>query len=494
MTTDSPRSARSPRSRAKLGRAAFAALGALAALVPSLAMWGFTVDDALIPIRYAHNLASGAGYRFDAAGPSTDGVTPLPWAWLLAPMSGGDALVTLARAKALGVVAWTCAGAALGACVHRMASGRVRVVTAALALGVMALAFPIGAWAASGMETGVVTALATSAAVALALARPRAAAALAGVCGAFRPEMVLWALVVGAGAAASAAKPKRWLLVALAVGPFAACALVRLVVWGRPAPLAVLAKPSDFSHGATYALAACVVVSTPILATAPIAIATTGARVAKVLGLAFVAHVLAVIAAGGDWMPFARLLVPVAPSLVIVFVSTSVVVRPAWIAARLVVAFAFGLFLTARAAPSGRSVYGDRSALIACARPALAGARVVAGLDVGWLGASTDARVVDLAGLTDPSIALLPGGHTSKRVDVSMLLDREVDVVVLYSETRVVEARILDSDLFIARFELFETLPIRGRRASYSLYRRRAVTWPSPASPRSEPPTESASP
>ena len=66
---------------------AFAALGAACALVPALAMWGFTVDDALISIRYARHLVEGVGYRFDAGGPSTDGVTPLPWPFLIAALS-----------------------------------------------------------------------------------------------------------------------------------------------------------------------------------------------------------------------------------------------------------------------------------------------------------------------------------------------------------------------------------------------------------------------
>ena len=58
--------------------------GALAALVPSIAMWGFTVDDALISIRYAQNLVSGAGWRFDVHAAPSDGVTPLPWVPMLA--------------------------------------------------------------------------------------------------------------------------------------------------------------------------------------------------------------------------------------------------------------------------------------------------------------------------------------------------------------------------------------------------------------------------
>src|SRR5580704_10237054 len=77
-----------------------AALGAACALLPALFVWGFTVDDALIPVRYARHFAEGHGYRFDVGGPSTDGVTPLPWAFLLAPLArSGAPLDVLFRAK-----------------------------------------------------------------------------------------------------------------------------------------------------------------------------------------------------------------------------------------------------------------------------------------------------------------------------------------------------------------------------------------------------------
>src|SRR5579864_7047918 len=123
---------------------AWRAAGAAAALLPAVVMWGFTVDDALIPIRYAQHLGSGVGYRFSAHAAPTDGVTPLPWTFVLVPLASGDPLDALLRAKALGVLAWTLAGAAVGA--------RVRAVAPLL---VMALAFEIGAWAASGLETGL---------------------------------------------------------------------------------------------------------------------------------------------------------------------------------------------------------------------------------------------------------------------------------------------------------------------------------------------------
>jgi hypothetical protein len=261
---------------------------------------------------------------------------------------------------------------------------------------------------------------------------------------------------------------------AIAAAPFAMVAAIRGVSFGRMAPLAVLAKPSDLAHGLTYAGAAAVVVLTPILVMAPLTmVRRSGVGIARVVVLAFCAHVMAVVAAGGDWMPYARLMVPVAPSLVIAFVVLARESRIAWSAARLAAALVLGVLLAHEAAPAGRGVHGDRADLVARARPALGDSKVVAALDIGWVSAATDARIVDLAGLTDPSIALLPGGHTSKRVDASMLLDRGVDTVVVYSEMRVVEARILRSELFISRFEAKEKLPVGTRGAFYVIYRRR---------------------
>lgn len=481
-----PESGQRARSAATGG---FALLGALCALVPALAMWGFAVDDALIPVRYAHNFASGAGYRFDAQGPSTDGVTPLPWAFVLAPLAGGDAMVTLVRAKVLGVVAWTIAGALLGARAGKMVSGGGRAVTAlaAAALVVMGVAFPIGAWAASGMETGVAIAIATVAAARLGVGRARGVAAIAGMVGVIRPEMVVWAMVLGGGAALvgsatgrereSAARSVREAAVGVAIAavPFVGVAAIRGSVFGRMAPLAVLAKPSDVAHGLAYAGAAALVVLSPILVAAPVALLRgRDVAVARVIVVAFLAHVMVVVAVGGDWMPYARLMVPVAPSLVIGFGVIAREARAAWSAARIATALVLGVLLAIHAAPAGRTVHRDRADLVARARPVLRDAKVVAALDIGWTSAATDARIVDLAGLTDPSIALLPGGHTSKRVDPSMLLDRGVDTVVVYSEMRVVEARLVRSELFAARFEAKETLPVGTRGASYTLYRRRA--------------------
>ena len=105
--------------KASANAAAHAVIGAAAALVPAFLLRGFTVDDALIPARYAAHLAAGEGYRFNAAGPSTDGVTPLGWAHLLAPFAQEGPLAALYAAKWIGLVAWTLAAAALAVAVGR---------------------------------------------------------------------------------------------------------------------------------------------------------------------------------------------------------------------------------------------------------------------------------------------------------------------------------------------------------------------------------------
>lgn len=467
-------------------------LGAGVAFFGAIAAWGFTVDDALIPIAYARHLAGGLGYRFSVHGAASDGVTPLPWAFLLVPLVAGDAMSTLVRVKILGVAVHTAAGALLGAAAARAAGSPPATRSAGLvapsALVLHGLVFPIGAYAASGMETGLATALATLAAT-LVGARPKLAAAVAGLAASLRPEMVGWACVVGAGAfvvgrpsmrgadapgeeARAAIARQVFAGAAIAAAPFVACAAIRLAVFGRAAPLAVLAKPSDLGHGFVYAAAAAVFLVLPVVTLAPRAIRRADGP-ARVLALALVVHLLVVVLAGGDWMPWARLVVPVAPSLVLVLVGLAKVSDRRGMAARIVVGAGLAALFALKNAPEGRTVMRDRAELVARARPLLADVKTVAALDVGWVSAATDADIVDLAGLTDPQIAMLSGGHTSKRVDTTMLLDRNVDAVVIYGAPRVVEARLVRDPLFRERFEPRETIPFGARGASYTLYRRR---------------------
>ena len=72
----------------------------------------------------------------------------------------------------------------------------------------------------------------------------------------------------------------------------------------------------------------------------------------------------------------------------------------------------------------------ERAQLIARASPLLAGAQRVASVDIGWVAVAADRQVVDLAGLTDPEVAYLSGGHTSKRLPLDFLTRRQVDALV----------------------------------------------------------------
>jgi len=446
-------------------------------------MWGFTVDDALISVRYARHVLSGVGWRFDAGGAATDGVTPLPWPLLLAPLAKGGALDVLGRAKMLGLVTWGAAGCALGGAVG--AREAAPWWARAAALGTLALSVPVAAHAVSGMETALAMSLATAAV--LLGRRPWWTAGLAGMAAALRPEMAPWACVVAAGvslvARAGFGRTMGAGLVALA--PFAACAGVRVAVWGHPAPLAVMAKPSDLAHGWPYVGAALVVTVVPVLVVAPRAVVR--APMAGALVLAAVAHALALVAVGGDWMPYARLMVPVVPSLAWAGVLASEQAHRVATGARSLAALALGAALVARGGAEGRRVGADRAELVARARPKLAGLRHVASLDVGWVSAATEADILDLAGVTDPAIAALPGGHTSKRVDAQILLDRKADALLLYLPEglpaeghaawrearygRAVEARLAAEDATARHFGAPVFIPLGARGAGYVLLR-----------------------
>jgi hypothetical protein len=345
---------------------------------------------------------------------------------------------------------------------------------------------PLAAHAVTGMETPAATALATGAALAGHGRRLPLAAILAGLAASLRPEMAPWscALAVGLGVASRARWARIAELVGLALAPFAACAIVRLAVWGRPGPLALLAKPSDLAHGLQYAGAACVVAITPLLAAAPMALRCD--RVALALVLAFLAHVAAVIVVGGDWVPVFRLIAPVTPSLALAGVLASTHARRAATGVRSVVAVGLGLALVPSVLPL-RSLQPDRASLVAQAAPWLDGAHTVAALDVGWVSAATEADIVDLAGLTDLDIAVLPGGHTSKRVGAMLLLSRHVDAILMYAPTglpgddihawrdaafgRVVEARLAEDDVVARHFAPVAWLPLGSGRAGYVLLR-----------------------
>ena len=446
--------------------------GLAAAAGVALAMtwlWGFTVDDALITCRMAAHLARGVGYRFNVGGPVVDAVTPLGFAHLLAPFAAGGPLAALVAAKWLGAVAVAVAAFILG----RRISPRTSAAYGGALLLCLSATAPVAAWAVSGMETGVVTLLAV-----LALGQGWLADGAAALAAAWRPELAPWCCCVRlgmrlhGGASLARALPGP----ALVLGAVALVGVVRAVAFGRAAPLSVFAKPSDLAHGANYALFALVQTGLPMLCVAPFSL-RRGAPVARVVALGGLAHFTALMLAGGDWMSLYRLAVPVLPSFVL-GAAELWRVAPRWASwLRVVLAGAMSVYLAAAVGPVARGVGADRARLIEAARAPLAGAKVVASPDVGWVGAVGDFTVVDLAGVADETVAMLPGGHTSKRIDKSFLSRRNVDAIVLLAYPPHDElAREIDRRASLTTtaesLDIVARLPIAGGRQYYVVLRK----------------------
>jgi hypothetical protein len=443
-----------------------------AALPLFVYLWGFTVDDALIPARYAAHIASGWGYRFNAHGPSTDGVTPLGWPYLLAPFASRGPLAALTAARTIGGAAWLIAAGAVGARIDALGGSRARYAALLLVL----FSAPLAAWAGAGLETGVVVALAAVAAAAppsLALL----GSAAVGACAGLRPEMLPYACLLAFGRAreVTPVRSKAWIF-ALATLPWFTAACVRSIVWGRPAPLAVIAKPSDLAHGLAYVLPALLFTGAPIAVLAPIAMVRAKPW-SRVLIAGAAVHLATVALAGGDWMPLARLVCPVLPSLVLVAAELiALATRSPIVWARLGIACAAEITLLVLRGPTAARVLRERTELIDASRSILTRAERVATIDVGWVGAATEAEIIDLGGATDPEIAALPGGHTSKSVSGALLTDRRPDQLVLLvrapSEAhpelryeRATEVRVANDPLIRPAYQAIwqspEALPVR---------------------------------
>jgi hypothetical protein len=432
-------------------------------------LWGFTVDDALITGRVAWHLARGLGYRFNATGPVVDAVTPLGFAYVLSPFAGAGPLAALSAAKWLGAL--LVAGSVF--CLGRRIFSRTSAAYGGALLFCLAATAPLGAWAVAGMETGLVTFLAV-----MALGTGRGADGAAALAAALRPELTPWCCCVRLGfrIQAGASLGRAVSSPGLVLGAVVLVGALRALIFGRAAPLSVFAKPSDLAHGASYALFAFVQTGLPLLCVAPFSL-RRGAPVARVVALAGVAHFLALMLAGGDWMTLYRLAVPVLPSFVL-GAAELWRVAPSWASwLRVALAGAMSVYLAASVGPAARGVGADRRRLIEAARTPLAGAKVVAALDVGWVGAVDDFTVVDLAGVTDETVAMLPGGHTSKRIDDSLLRNRDVDALVLLAYpphdelAREVERRVSLTPT-AQGFRIVARLPIAGGRQHYVVFRK----------------------
>jgi hypothetical protein len=399
-----------------------AAVGLLAAGVAAMGValfWGFTVDDAWITARVAWRLATGQGYRFNTTGAGVDAVTPLGWVFLLVPFAGRSALDALLAARVLGAATWLAAAVWFG---YRLRSAEKEPFYAVVLLA----SAPLGAWASAGMETGLVMALAT-----LALGQSTLAAVAAATVAAWRPEMIPFCAVLGLRPVADGSKSVAWRFgpLALTLAFPAVVALLRHVAFGRAIPLAALAKPSDLQHGLRYCLGALLFLGPTWLLLGNGYKALSRQELITALGVAI--HFATIVAVGGDWMPMWRLAVPVMPAALWVAACLHTHQRPLVNLLGLAGALGVSLVVGYGVGIPARHVYAARLELINRARPLLSGLRQVAALDVGWVGVAYPGEILDMAGVTDPRIARLVGGHTTKKIPNSWFDAMQPDGLVL---------------------------------------------------------------
>ena len=438
--------------------------------VVGLCAWPYTVDDAYIIARYALRISRGEGYTWNP-GQASDGVTGPAWLLpgLLAAALGRDPVFA---AKLCGLV---CAALAGVWCVREQVA-RSRGLRAAALLAPLLIFQPsLGGLGSAGLETGAATLLicvATSAALRL----PRPRVVTLGLCAAalawLRPELapVVGLLLIRVSVRAGLSRSLwAWGLALAGVGTV--CAL-RLALHGALLPLAWYAKAGGLVDGLHYSARA-----VPIMTgVGGLALAGAGAWLgqgrdrmrAALLGV----HVLSVILAGGDWMPGFRLFVPLFPQYALLaavgaerLLRRSLARRLCALAA-LLLACGVPLVDLGLRLPQWRASAASRDNVgVAIASHLRHEFKRVALVDIGFIGYASGVEVVDLAGLTDPAVAAMPGGHLDKRIPLAWLRERAPDALILHSSTpplaagdgRLLDLRGYPVEMRIARSEWVAT-------------------------------------
>ncbi|MFI5308028.1 MAG: hypothetical protein ACHQ53_11775, partial [Polyangiales bacterium] len=252
-----------------------------------------------------------------------------------------------------------------------------------------------------------------------------------------RPELALPCAVLLAHATLRHARAGRRAVVLAMLGAASVIAF-RLASFGDWLPLAFRAKSGPLLHGLRYTLEGVVLASSLAGVVLCWLASRRGRSDDRALLWVALAHLAAVVLAGGDWMPGYRLLVPALPIyawLVGVGVTRGFARRPRLGSVVLLVALSIPALDLATRWPDLRASALVRERAAPLAAWLRANSSRVAMVDVGFLGYASGVEVIDLAGLTDPVVARRPGGHLDKRIDPAYLRLRDPDAIVLHSRT-----------------------------------------------------------
>lgn len=395
--------------------------------------WGFTVDDAWIISRVASHGAEGHGYTFLAHQSPSDAVTPLGFARLIGSLGWligrTEPLELWQLARWLGLA---CCCTALYLAGFWSNCRRHPAILGCLLLGTSVTLV----WAGAGLATPVVSLLLLLGGRQLIAKKRSGGACWLGVACALRPELLGFSAGVCLATWAKHAPPRHTFAAQTAGGlllPVLLVALIRTQLFDSWLPLSASAKQPDFASGVFYcALSAIWWGAGWWIVFAPGKVLS---RQPDALLVGYVGHLVCLVAVGGDWMPALRLTAPLGPLALwwALSLPPERAVRLRWLAPLSALLPAWLLF---QQADDFRRVTARRLHLVEEGKKALAGAKTVAAVDVGWLGLSHPGAIVDLGGATDARIARLPGGHTSKHIAPGMFSDRNIDAWVVRDRKR----------------------------------------------------------
>jgi hypothetical protein len=293
-----------------------------------LLIWDDVTDDAYISFRYVERWIEGLGLTFNP-GERVEGFSNPLWVGLLAAVRWLVPSVAIAdAARALGFAAAVVSLLSMAAALRRSNPGResVAVTYAAIILG---LTPGFHVYATAGLETpllGVLVALGVYYSLADSFASRFRAAACLGLAAICRPEAALycllwWLFTSGWTRLRTMPGPELAIMATLSA-PFIAYEAFRIAYFGQLLPNTFLAKPPGIFGGVFgigYLLQWAIALAAPLLV---VVWRLRGASLepeAKRFLTASAGPILAasifVVYSSGDWMPFGRFLVPVAPLL-----------------------------------------------------------------------------------------------------------------------------------------------------------------------------------
>ncbi|MBN1425537.1 hypothetical protein JXA88_13365 [Candidatus Fermentibacteria bacterium] len=426
-------------------------------IVHCLLLVRYTVDDAFISYRYARNWVDGHGLVFNP-GERVEGYTNFLWTIVHAlGLRGG--LDPEVLSKVLGIAA------AVGTMVLIAALGRAwghgRVPMAALGCIFWASAGAVAITAVNGLETQMFAVLVTLGVFLYATAENRSrrlmgAVAAVSVSTLVRPDGALLLLVTLAHYYLG--QRRRASLAPLALALLMTCPHLvwRFFYYGSFVPNTLGAKTggglpqlvrgveylknfvNEYGKPALYLIAALPFLHWPL-------------DRARSHGLAIVLAFCAyVAAAGGDWIPHYRFLIPIMPLLMVALQDGVLSIRsllprsgrfgfvPSAVIWGFMGVIVFDIANQTHYLRLHTDMWADgyhhaHQRIGAWLRDNAQPEDTVALMDIGIIGYSSNIRVVDITGLTDPHVAAAPGGWLKKSYSPDYLFDIDPEFFVLVS-------------------------------------------------------------